>query len=954
MKLFEPTQGRGGNVRMLMCAVFGAAMAFAIPSHAADEIHWTFAGPTSVTFDWRGADSTLRYGFTSAYGSTASAVAPSPMPWSSPGPFREARITELLPDTLYHYSIGTGADHTFRTPRSPGTSDFTVMAEADVGSTVELFRVGIVQQQIADVRPHFTLVVGDLSYGNSHGPAAVDNHFNDVMVWSQDAAYMPAWGNHEYETSNYVDDLRNYKGRFDLPNPRTSPGSPAVSCCGEDWYWFDYGNVRFIAYPEPWDGAWADWLPRAQAIMDSAQIDPKITFIVTFGHRPAYSSAHHPGSPTLQDYLGQLGLSHSKYRLNINGHSHNYERTYPQNGVIHITAGGGGAKLENDLSNGCLYRGGCPPPAYSAFRAMRHGPVKLSFSADAIRVEAICGPPGDSGSNLNDVFCTPGTVMDSVVIRGVAPSAHIDTPAGDVAINPGGSVLFTASGTHPLGLPLNYLWDFGGGAANSTLEDPGAVVFPTTGLYDVKLTVVDSAGVADPTPDMRTITVGNVNHPPNGTIVTPSGNVSIMRGRSIQFQGWASDQDGDLPATYAWNFDEGAPNSNVQNPGLVTFEQDGTFEVQLVVTDRRGLADPTPAIVEVTVTSSPNRPPVAHLALSPASGNAPLLVTADARTSVDPDGPIQSYRFAFGDGAVTGPGLASTATHTYGPGRWSLTLTVTDALGATGSSVNEVIAANNAGQNLASNGSVEANLTGWAAYGGGTIQRVGGGFDGTYSIRADGPASTASFGVNDSPNWITTIPAGQVGKPYRFGAWVHALSGTGRVRLQIREFNNGIKIGVTTFSPYVVLSSTWQLAEVEHAAQVAGSTLDFQVVMYPDAPLESILIDNISIHAIDPTTDAGPLPGSEMFGVTVTPNPLGITGSITFVHPRQGFARIQIVDLTGRVIRTLLDRAETPVGTHSVRFDGRGREGQRLASGVYFCRVSTVSGSATRRFAIVR
>jgi len=27
----------------------------------------------------------------------------------------------------------------------------------------------------------------------------VDRHFNDVMAWSQQAAYMPAWGNHEYE-----------------------------------------------------------------------------------------------------------------------------------------------------------------------------------------------------------------------------------------------------------------------------------------------------------------------------------------------------------------------------------------------------------------------------------------------------------------------------------------------------------------------------------------------------------------------------------------------------------------------------------------------------------------------------------------------------------------------------------------------------------------------------------
>ena len=1040
----------GGSVRVRVCAVMGAAiMLWAGASEAADEIHWTITGPTSVTFDWRGAETTLSYGLTTALGATVTGVTPSPLPWSSSGPFREARIAGLLPDTLYHYVIGSGTRHTFRTPRRPGTSDFVVMAEADIGSTEELFRVGLVQQQIADQRPHFTLAPGDLSYGNSHGPAAVDNHFNDVMVWSQDAAYMPAWGNHEYESTAYPDDLRNYKGRFDLPNPRTSPGSPQISCCGEDWYWFDYGNVRFIAYPEPWAGAWADWFPRARAIMDSAQADPQITFIVTFGHRPAYSSGHHPGSPSLQNYLGQLGQAHSKYVLNINGHSHNYERTYPQSGVVHITAGGGGAHLQDDPSNGCLWRSGCPPPSYTAFRAMRHGPVKLSFSLDAIKIEAICGPPGDQGSNPNDIFCTPGTVMDTEVIRVIAPNGEIDTPTGDTAINPGASVFFTASGSHPLGLPLTYQWNFGGGAPNSALEDPGAVIFQNTGIYEVRLTVVDSTGGADPTPDRRTITVGNVNHPPNGVITAPAGDLTITQGESVQFMGSATDTDGDLPATYAWNFDEGAPNSNVQNPGFVTFSQDGTFEVQLVVTDSRGLADPTPAIVEITVTATPNEAPVsliqspgqdvtisrgqmvnfqgfaadpdgntpltylwdfdtaatgstvedpglvpfnfagtyvvrflvadalgradatppsrtvtvlsppnakpvAHLAVSPVTGNAPLHVTANAGASVDPDGPIEYYRFEFGDGSIEGPGPSSSASHVYGPGTWNLKLRVTDPAGAMDSSAVEVLVASNLGNNLATNSSVETALTGWAGYGGGAIQRVTGGFDGSYAIRADGSASTATFGVNDSPNWIGSLPASHVGKPYRFGSWVRAPSGSGQARLQIREFNGGVKIGASTFSAFVLLKPTWQLAEVPHTAQSAGSTLDFQVLIYPNAPSQSVWVDNLSIRAIDPTTDVDPLPGANALGVRVTPNPLRVTASITFVHPQPGFARVQILDLTGRVIRTLLDRSEIPAGNHTVGFDGRNEAGRKLASGVYFCRVATAGGAAMRRFAIVR
>src|SRR5437773_1487176 len=72
---------------------------------AADEIHWTLTSQTSVTFDWRGSESSIRYGLTSAYGSTANAHTPSPLPFSSTGPFWEAPITGLQENTVYHYAI---------------------------------------------------------------------------------------------------------------------------------------------------------------------------------------------------------------------------------------------------------------------------------------------------------------------------------------------------------------------------------------------------------------------------------------------------------------------------------------------------------------------------------------------------------------------------------------------------------------------------------------------------------------------------------------------------------------------------------------------------------------------------------------------------------------------------------------------------------------------------------
>jgi hypothetical protein len=389
---------------------------------AADEIHWTITGPTSVTFDWRGSNSEnhILYGLSAgnyAFNVTGSNPTGICVPFSSPGPFWEAQLTGLTANTQYHYSIAGGPDQTFMTPPVPGGSGFTILVEADVSDSSSASRMPIIQQMMGqEFDARFVLVPGDLTYANDHTQTAVDTHFNDVMQWSLNAAYMPAWGNHEWETP-LLDDLRNYTGRFDFANPQASPGTPAESDCGEDWYWFDYGNTRFIAYPEPWTGAWQDWNTQAVALMDAAQANPNIRFIVTFGHRPAYSSGHHPGSLTLKGYLDELASTHSKYVLNINGHSHDYERTWPEDvigdnqlGVVHITVGTGGESLESEAP-ACPWLA-CTQPNWSAARYYHLGYLRLTFGPSSITGAFICGP----SSTLDDVLCTQGAELDSFVL----------------------------------------------------------------------------------------------------------------------------------------------------------------------------------------------------------------------------------------------------------------------------------------------------------------------------------------------------------------------------------------------------------------------------------------------------------------------------------------------------------------------------------------------------------
>jgi parallel beta-helix repeat protein len=86
-------------------------------------------------------------------------------------------------------------------------------------------------------------------------------------------------------------------------------------------------------------------------------------------------------------------------------------------------------------------------------------------------------------------------------------------------------------------------------------------------------------------------------------------------------------------------------------------------------------------------------PPTAALGVTPASGTAPLAVTADASRSTAGSSPISSYSFDFGDGTTVGPQSGATASHTYqSAGTYKVTVTVTDGNNLTSTASQNVTA----------------------------------------------------------------------------------------------------------------------------------------------------------------------------------------------------------------------------------------------------------------------
>ena len=86
----------------------------------------------------------------------------------------------------------------------------------------------------------------------------------------------------------------------------------------------------------------------------------------------------------------------------------------------------------------------------------------------------------------------------------------------------------------------------------------------------------------------------------------------------------------------------------------------------------------------------------------------------------------------------------------------------------------------------------------------------------------------------------------------------------------------------------------------------------------------------------------------------ITPNPTRRAATIHFGLPRAGPVRLEIFDLGGRLVRTLLDGRSVGSGFHARTWPATDERNVSVPSGVYFCRLTAPSQTRVRRFIILR
>jgi hypothetical protein len=224
------------------------------------------------------------------------------------------------------------------------------------------------------------------------------------------------------------------------------------------------------------------------------------------------------------------------------------------------------------------------------------------------------------------------------------PAGTITSPASNVNIVAGQSVNFAGSGSDPDGTITGYSWTFPGGApATSVLANPGNVTYSSPSTFVASLTVTDSAGLTDPNPPTRTITVApafTLSATPASQNVVAGSNTSyaLTVTPATGFTGLVSFSVSGLPTGASASF----------NPATVTTSGSTTMTV---TTTGSTIAGTYPLTITGTSGSASS---TAIAALNVAGGSSPKTITFVQSTFSTPNGSSSTVTATYPAGETTG------------------------------------------------------------------------------------------------------------------------------------------------------------------------------------------------------------------------------------------------------------------------------------------------------------
>jgi serine protease len=461
-------------------------------------------------------------------------------------------------------------------------------------------------------------------------------------------------------------------------------------------------------------------------------------------------------------------------------------------------------------------------------------------------------------------------------------------------------------------------------------------------------------------------TIGN-NPPVAAFSGTPlSGNYPL----TVTF----TDASTNSPTSWSWTFGDGG-TSTAQNPSHV-YTAAGTYTVALTATNAYG-SNTLTKTGYVTVTAPNTNPPVAAFSGTPLSGNAPLTVVfTDASTNTP-----TSWSWTFGDGgtsAVQNPSHVYTTAGTY-----TVALTATNAYGSnTLTKTNYITVTTPPAQQC--DDFADGSITDWLNKTG-TWTATGGYMKGnstTTNAKTTSPFgsfTTATIDCDVRMNTGRTSRVARVIFGYTDASNYRYIEGDDvNNRWRIYERVSGTNTSRASFSQSIS-SATWYHVQIKAATDgtvtliVGGTTLGSYKFASARAGLvgcgynnSNADFDNFCVGAAvsmvfagddapqptEPQAKTAPLPAQFELNQNY-PNPFNPTTTIGYSLFAPADVEVVVLNVLGQQIRTLVNEYQS-AGQHSVVWDGTDVNGNGVASGVYFYRMTSNGMVDTKKMLLMK
>lgn len=147
----------------------------------------------------------------------------------------------------------------------------------------------------------------------------------------------------------------------------------------------------------------------------------------------------------------------------------------------------------------------------------------------------------------------------------------------------------------------------------------------------------------------------------------------------------------------------------------------------------------------------------------------------------------------------------------------------------------------------------------------------------------------------------------------------------------------------------VFIIDTTCVAPANHLAFVTNDTLGNAVVVVPTFTHGIV---GVGVPAGVRELESGAIPQTYSLEQNY-PNPFNAGTVIRFQQPVDGNVRIDVYNILGHRIRTLVDEFRS-AGTHQADWDGRSEEGVEVATGVYFYRITAEQFTSTRKMVLLK